>query len=112
MDASAVRWALTDVTPNVIPKTATTSSVEARKIFAVSPNAGLVALAAGIGRIVTSVLVAMGPPGVAAGVQRDLHVPPRVPAVGRDVLDDLSGDALVPHMQAISPGRNVVDREA
>src|SRR6266550_5560483 len=89
-----------------------TSSVEARKIFAVSPNAGLVALAAGIGRIVTSVLVAMGLPGVAAGVQRDLQLPSRFFAPGRDVFNDLAGDALVPDVQAISTGRHVVDRKA
>src|SRR6266571_6608051 len=100
MAASAVRCALTDVTPNVIPKTATTSSVEARKIFAVSPNAGLVALASGIGRIVASVLVAMGLPRVPAGVQCDLQVRFRAP--GRDVFNDLAGDALVPDVQAIS----------
>src|SRR5438093_13750256 len=99
-----------DVTPNVIPSTATTSSVEARKIFAVRPNAGLVALASGIGGVVASVLVAMGLPLVAAGVQRDLHI--RLPATRRNILDDLRGDSLVPHVQAISPGRHVVDRKA
>src|SRR5438034_1170511 len=66
-----------DVRPNVTLSTATTSRVEARKIFAVSPNAGLVALAPGIGGIVTSVLVAVGLPMVAARVQRDLQRPPR-----------------------------------
>src|SRR2546426_3981100 len=68
-----------DVRPNVTPSTATTSRVEARKIFAVSPNAGLVALAPGIGGIVTSVLVAVGLPMVAARVQRDLQRPPPPP---------------------------------
>src|SRR5438093_13135371 len=70
-----------DVRPNVTPSTATTSRVEARKIFAVSPNAGLVALAPGIGGIVTSVLVAVGLPMVAARVQRDLQRPPRPPRI-------------------------------
>src|SRR5437879_13168619 len=62
-----------DVRPNVTPSTATTSRVEARKIFAVSPNAGLVALASGIGGIVASVLVAVWFPVVAASVQRGWH---------------------------------------
>src|SRR2546422_6183447 len=70
-----------DVRPNVTPSTATTSRVEARKIFAVSPNAGLVALAPGIGGIVTSVLVAVGLPMVAARVQRDLQRPPPPPRI-------------------------------
>src|SRR5437667_1722141 len=103
MAASAVRLAFTDVTPNVIPSTATTSSVEARKIFAVSPNAGLIALASRVGGVVPSVLVAMGLPLVAAGVQRDLQI--RLPISGRHVCDHLGGDALVPHVQAIAPGR-------
>src|SRR5438876_247581 len=105
MAASAVRLAFTDVTPNVIPSTATTSSVEARKIFAVRPNAGLVALESGIGGVVASVLVAMGLPLVAAGVEGDLELwfPP---AAGRDVLDDLAGDALNARGYKWQPHRN------
>src|SRR6266481_280454 len=110
MDASAVRFAWTDVTPNVIPSTATTSSVEATKILAVRPNAGLVAFASGIGGVVASVLVAVGFPLVAAGVQRNLQV--LRSGSGCDILDDFAGNTLVPDMQAISPGGHVVDGEA
>src|SRR5437867_8691174 len=87
-----------DVRPNVMLSTATTSRVEARKIFAVSPNAGLVALAPGIGGIVTSVLVAVGLPMVAARVQRDLQRPPRPPppAPRRPLPHPLPWTALVP----------------
>src|SRR4029077_2873046 len=109
MDASAVRFAWTDVTPNVIPSTATTRSVEATKILAVRPNAGLVAFASGIGGVVASVLVAMGFPLVAAGIQRNLQVLLR--GSGGDVLDDFAGNALVPDVQAIAPGGHVVDGE-
>src|SRR5439155_5997624 len=114
MAASAVRLAFTDVTPNVIPSTATTSSVEATKILAVSPNAGLVALAPGIGGVVSSVLVAMGLPLVAAGIQRNLQLllrGPR-PRPGHDVLDDFAGNTLVPDVEAIAPAGHVVDGEA
>src|SRR5438876_9097635 len=92
-----------DVRPNVTLSTATTSRVEARKIFAVSPNAGLVALAPGIGGIVTSVLVAVGLPMVAARVQRDLQRPPRPPrtATSPHVPPPLPSNALAPDVQPI-----------
>src|SRR6266545_4604794 len=102
MDWSAVRFAWREVTPKVIPNTATTSSAEARKIFAVSPSAGLIALEPCIGRILAAVLVLVGLPAVAARIEGDLHVPP--PHAGcRDghVVDDFGGDPLVPHVQAI-----------
>src|SRR3989442_10329545 len=98
-----------DVRPNVTPSTATTSRVEARKIFAVSPNAGLVALASGIGGIVASVLVTVWFPVVAASVQRDLHG--GIATCGH-VPHDLRWNALVPDVQPISARRDVVDREA
>src|SRR6266566_4324393 len=98
-----------DVRPNVTPSTATTSRVEARKIFAVSPNAGLVALESGIGGIVASVLVAVRLPMVAARVQRDLQ---RGIVTCGHVPHDLRWNALVPHVQPISTWRHVVDREA
>src|SRR3989442_14798531 len=103
-----------DVRPNVTPSTATTSRVEARKIFAVSPNAGLVALAPGIGGIVTSVLVAVGLPMVAARVQRDLQRPPRPPGIAtcRHAPPHLPWNALVPDWEPILARRHVVDREA
>src|SRR2546426_3842542 len=92
-----------DVRPNVTPSTATTSRVEARKIFAVSPNAGLVALAPGIGGIVTSVLVAVGLPMVAARVQRDLQRPPPPPPnpPPPPPPPPLPWDALVPDVQPL-----------
>src|SRR5512145_905711 len=100
MDSSAVRFACIDVTPNVTPRTATTSSAEARKIFAVSPNAGLVALASGIGRIVLPVLVAMRLPAVTPRVQRNLYQLVG-PTSRRDLLDDFRRNALMPDMQQI-----------
>src|SRR2546422_6136248 len=80
MDASAVRLACNDVTPKVAPSTATTSSVEPRKIFPASPKP-LVALESGIRWIVLAVLVLVGLPLVAAGVEGDLEVdrPPPPP---------------------------------
>src|SRR2546425_13310899 len=80
MDASAVRLACNDVTPKVAPSTATTSSVEPRKIFPASPKP-LVALESGIRWIVLAVLVLVGLPLVAAGVEGDLEVdrPPPTP---------------------------------
>src|SRR5206468_7723363 len=98
-----------DVTPKVIPSTATTRSAEARKIFAVSPNADLVALESGIGGIVLPVLVAMRLPAVAARVQRDLQ---RITTSRGDVGDDLRRNALVPDVQTILPRRNIDHREA
>src|SRR5436190_16579898 len=94
-----------------MPRTATTSSVEARKIFAVSPNAGrsLVPLAPGIGGIVPAVFVVVGLPFVAAGIQRDLQI---LIACRGNVLDQFAGDALVPDMEAIAPRGHVVDGEA
>src|SRR6266496_413275 len=85
-----------------MPSTATTSSADARKIFAVRPNggaaagagAGLVALEPGIRRVVVPVLVAVGPPLVAARVQGDPEVGLR--DAGGHVPHDLAGDALVP----------------
>src|SRR5439155_23157438 len=103
-----------DVRPNVTLSTATTSRVEARKIFAVSPNAGLVALAPGIGGIVTSVLVAVGLPMVAARVQRDLQRPPRPPAIAtcRHVPHEPRWNALVPDVPPTLARRPAVGREA
>src|SRR5213593_1216796 len=98
-----------DVTPNVIPSTATTSSVEAMKIFAVRPKC-LVAFASGIGRVVASVFVAMRLPRVAARIQRDLQVL-RSDSRGH-ILHDFARDALVPDVQAIAARGHVVDREA
>src|SRR5213592_88301 len=103
-----------------MPSTATTSSADARKIFAVRPNggagaaagarAGLVALEPGIRRVVVPVLVTVGLPLVAARVQGNLEVGLR--DAGGHVFHDLAGDALVPHVQPISPGGHVLDREA
>src|SRR2546422_2652450 len=89
MDASAVRLACNDVTPKVAPSTATTSSVEPRKIFPASPKP-LVALESGIRWIVLAVLVLVGLPLVAAGVEGDLEVdrppPPPPPPPARACL--------------------------
>src|SRR5205823_10239714 len=103
-------FAWSDVTPNVTASTATTSSAVARKIFAVSPNAGLVTLASGIGRIVLPVFVVVRLPMVAARVQRDLEV--RLRCTGGDVFDNLHWDSLMPDVEAISARGHVVDREA
>src|SRR5688572_27327664 len=110
MEASAVRFAWIEVTPNVIPSTATTSSAEARKIFAVSPSPVLVALASGIRGVVAAVLVAVRLPAVPARVQRDLDLG-RGRRRRRHLFDDLGGDALVPHVQAVAARRHVVDRK-
>src|SRR6266481_1764561 len=110
MEASAVRFAWRDVTPKVMPSTATTSTAAARKTFAKSPNVGLVALVPGIGLILFPVLVFMGPPLVAACIECDLHVS-RAGRPDRYVLDDLGGDPLVPHVQAVLAGRDILDRE-
>src|SRR5262245_21267184 len=111
MDSSAVRFACIDVTPKVSPSTATTSSAEARKIFAVSPNAGLVALASGIGRIVLAELVAMPLPAVTPPVQGDLQR--LVCAIaGRDLLNDFRRNAPMPDMEPIGPWRHVCEPEA
>src|SRR5947199_205584 len=103
-----------DVTPNVIPSTATTSSVEAMKSLAVRPKAraGLVAFASGIGRVVASVLVAMWLPLVALGIQRDLQVLQSGRRPSSHVLHDFTRNALVPHVQAVAARGHVVDREA
>src|SRR6267378_2920930 len=98
MDSSAVRFAWREVTPKVMPSTATTSSAEAKKTFANSPNAGLVALVAGIGLILLPVLVLVRPPPVAAGVEGNLQVCHAGPRPDGHVLDDFRGDPLVPHV--------------
>src|SRR5207247_2329075 len=75
MDSSAVRLARSDVTPNVAPSTATTSSAEARKILAASPKrTALVPLEPSIRGIVLAVLVLVGHPAKAAGVELDREV--------------------------------------
>src|SRR6266566_4275355 len=97
-----------EVRPNVTPSTATTSRVEARKIFAVSPNAGLVALESGIGGIVAPVLVAVRLPMVAARIQRYLQR--GIPA-GAHVPHNFDGNTLMPDVQPIVTRRHVLDRE-
>src|SRR5882672_10341828 len=110
MDSSAVRFAWSEVTPKVMPSTATTSSAEAKKTFAKSPNAGLVALVAGIGLIFLPVLVPVRPPPVAARVEGNLQIRHTGGSHGH-VLDDFRGDPLVPHVQTVLAGRDVLDRE-
>src|SRR6266571_2347503 len=63
MDSSAVRCACSDVSPNVTPSTTTTSSVAARKTFAVRPSrTDLIPLASGIRGVVFAVLVLVPDP--------------------------------------------------
>src|SRR5882762_10129956 len=110
MDASAVRFACREVTPNVMPSTATTSSAAARKTFAKSPNAGLIALVTGIGLVLLPVLVLVRPPLVAARVESDAQVSQ---STTRDnqVFDDFGGNTFVPRVHAVPARRHVVDRE-
>src|SRR2546422_8349444 len=106
MDASAVRLACNDVTPKVAPSTATTSSVEPRKIFPASPKP-LVALESGIRWIVLAVLVLVGLPLVAAGVEGDLEVdrpPPSPPPPPAAAVFPPPGPApLVPPRHLVPP---------
>src|SRR6266566_5054432 len=77
IDSSAVRCAWSDVSPNVRPSTTTTSSVAAKKILAARPprhGAGLIPLACGIRWIVVAVLVLVGEPAEAPGVELDLEI--------------------------------------
>src|SRR5690242_10929229 len=108
--ASAVRFAWIDVTPNVPPSTATTSSAEARKIFPASPKV-LITLASGVGGVVAPELVLVRLPFVAAGVERDVDLDRRTGGHD-DVLHHFGRRALVPHVQPVVPGRHVVEREA
>src|SRR2546422_5351078 len=80
IDSSAVRCAWSDVSPNVRPSTTTTSSVAAKKILAARPprhGAGLIPLACGIRWIVVAVLVLVGEPAEAPGVELDLEIDAR-----------------------------------
>src|SRR5438045_3935083 len=99
-----------DVTPNVPPNTATTSSAEARKILPASPKV-LIALASGVRGVVVSEFVLVGLPFVAAGVERHVDIERGSGRYG-DVLHDLRGCPLVPDVQAVVPRRHVVEREA
>src|SRR6266571_575837 len=108
MDSSAVRLARSDVTPNVAPSTATTSSAEARKILAASPKrTALVPLEPVIRGIVLAVLVLVGHPSKAAGVELNREVgDPR----GADHhLPRDFGSAVVPDVQRVAPGRHSLD---
>src|SRR5690242_6254727 len=111
MDWSAVRFAESDVSPSVTPRTPTTDSVAAMKILAPSPSrAVLVALASGVCRIVFAVLVLVGHPVETARVELELDAR----SAGRrdqDVLRHLRA-ALVPHVEHIATGRDVRDLEA
>src|SRR2546425_4644308 len=106
MDASAVRLACNDVTPKVAPSTATTSSVEPRKIFPASPKP-LVALESGIRWIVLAVLVLVGLPLVAAGVEGDLEVdrppPPPPPRRAGGCFLPLGSPPLCPAARLVPP---------
>src|SRR5260370_1600329 len=109
--ASAVRFACSDVRPNVAQSPATTSSVDARKILPARPNRGaLVALAAFLRRVVLPEFVHVGLPLVTTRVEGDLEI---AHAGRRDsnVGDHLGRDPLVPDVQPVAPGRDIVDRE-
>src|SRR5438093_452636 len=98
--ASAVRLACIDVTPNVTPSTATTSSAEDRKIL-------LVTLTAFVRGIVAAVLVLVRRPPVATGVEGDGDVGRRRRAGPHsDFLHDLDRAALVPDVQPATALRN------
>src|SRR5258707_115138 len=103
MDASAVRVAFREGGAHAksrTPTTATTSSAAARKTFAKSPNAGLIALVTGIGLVLLPVLVLVRPPLVAARVESDAQVSQ---SITRDdqVFDDFGGNAFVPRVHAV-----------
>src|SRR5438309_1159612 len=103
--ASAVRLACIDVTPNVTPSTATTSSAEDRKIL-------LVTLTAFVRGIVAAVLVLVRRPPVAASVEGDRDVGHRRRAGPHgDFLHDLERAALVPHVQPVASRRNAGEGE-
>src|SRR5258706_4972928 len=110
MDASAVRLAWMDVTPNVMPSTTTTSRAEATKPFAKRPNAGLIALVPGVGGILLPVFVLVVSPLVAACVERDAQIS-RAGGGHNHVLHDFARDALVPHGHAVVSRKDVLDRE-
>src|ERR1041385_746820 len=111
IDSSAVRFACSEVSPNVTPSTATTSNVVARKILAASPSgADLVAFDSGIGRVVLAVLVLVGLPAEPARVELDVGKG-RARRADRDRLGDFRAP-LVPRMQGVLARRYAVDREA
>src|SRR5438132_13307837 len=111
IDSSAVRFARSDVTPNVAPSTATTSNAEPRKILAASPNrTPLVPLAPGIRRIVLAVLVLVRHPVEAAGIELDRDVADPV-GDHHHVARDLRAP-VVPHVPRVAPRRHACDGEA
>src|SRR5437867_12584548 len=111
MDSSAVRCACSDVSPNVRPSTTTTSSVAARKTFAVRPSrAGLIPLASGIRRVVFAVLVLVGDPAEAARIELDLETA-HARGADRQVARHVRGPR-VPDPQRVRPARHVLQCEA
>src|SRR5438876_12143067 len=111
IDSSAVRFACSEVSPNVTPSTATTSNVAARKILAARPSrTGLVALDSGIGRVVLAVLVLVGLPAEPARVELDVGEG-RARGADRHQLRDLRAP-LVPGVQGVLARRHSLDGEA
>src|SRR3989449_3188666 len=109
--ASAVRVAERAVIPKLAPSTATTSSVEAKKIFAARPNrTGLVALEPGIRRVVFAQLVLVRHPAEAARIELDLE-PGHTRRPDGELLHRLRAP-LVPDVQGVAAGGDVLDREA
>src|SRR3989442_6396574 len=101
--ASAVRVAERAVIPKLAPSTATTSSVEAKKIFAARPNrTGLVALEPGIRRVVFAQLVLVRHPAEAARVELDLE-PGHTRRPDGELLHRLRAP-LVPDVQGVAAG--------
>src|SRR3989441_9979604 len=86
-------------------------SVEAKKIFAARPNrTGLVALEPGIRRVVFAQLVLVRHPAEAARIELDLE-PGHTRRPDGELLHRLRAP-LVPDVQGVAAGGDVLDREA